>query len=195
MNLLEFMDEAELNDMMRADESAAPIENAINDDEEADEVLSKILWAKDKIEANKKLIEKKKEDIGRMLQDYERRLNGGYENYLDNLNIQLETYLRYKLNNKKGTLKLLHGNVRLKEDPGVTKFDDEAEVLRYLEDNALEEFCVTTKKSIRKTDFKKLFKKDDSGKYFTDNDGNIIHGVHIEKEGLKLSITPAKKEA
>ena len=63
MNLLEFMDEAELNDMMHADESAAPIENAINDDEEADEVLSKILWAKDKIETNKKLIEKKINDI------------------------------------------------------------------------------------------------------------------------------------
>lgn len=194
MELLELIDTDKMYEDIKENPSAAEKYERVHTDEEADDVLARVIWAQKKICENDELVKKKKEQLQKLLKDYEARLNGGLKTYLENQQVTLRNYLDEKLNGKKGTVKLLHGNIRLKEDNGKTMFDDENLVIQYLQNRNMEDACVSIKKTIRKTDFKKLFKKDPSGHYFVDEDGQVIHGVHIEKEdGLQLGITPAKE--
>lgn len=186
MKLIELMDE---------DEIRAGIDTAterglkIHNDDEADEVIAQMIWAKKKIEDNKALVKKKAEQLKLQLQDYERRLNGGLEYYLENRQKDLEAYLNDKLQGHKGSLKLFHGTASLKEDPGRTAVDDEDSLIKWLKANG-HAGCIATKESVSKTEIKKAFKKDASGRYFVDGDGNIIQGIHVDKEeGLQLKLT------
>lgn len=165
-------------------------------DDDADDAMARILWAKSEINKNNALIDKKKKELQKQLDDYEKRLNCKLENYGSYYSELLRTYMLKKFDNKKGTLKLFHGNVRLKEPSATTEFDDEKALLDYIKSNNLQSKCVTVKESVRKTDLKKLFDKDKSGLYFVDANGDIVPGVHINKdEELKISITPAKVSA
>lgn len=186
MKLIELMDEDEI----RAGIDAATERGLkIHNDDEADEAIAQMIWAKKKIEENKELVKKKAEQLKLQLQDYERRLNGGLEYYLENRQKDLEAYLNGKLQGHKGSLKLFHGTASLKEDPGRTAVDDEDELIKWLKANG-HAGCIATKESVSKTEIKKAFKKDASGRYFIDDDGNIIQGVHIDKEeGLQLKLT------
>lgn len=190
MELLHFMSPEEIQYSMAEDEEkdVTPLT-----EDEADDILAKILWARRKIEENNKDIKQKKEEMKVLLENYEKRKNQGLRNYIESQAGPLQAYAQNALKNKKGTLHLLHGDLRLKEDIGTTEFDDEEAVLRFIKEKGLEEKCVSVRESVRKTDFKKLFKKDPSGHYFVDDEGNVIHGVHIQKEdGLQLSIMPSR---
>lgn len=186
MKLIELMDEDEI----RAGIDAATERGLkIHNDDEADEVIAQMIWAKKKIEDNRALVKKKAEQLKLQLQDYERRLNGGLEYYLENRQKDLEAYLNDKLQGHKGSLKLFHGTASLKEDPGRTAVDDEDELIKWLKANG-HASCIATKESVSKTEIKKTFKKDASGRYFVDGDGNIIQGIHVDKEeGLQLKLT------
>lgn len=94
MKLIELMDEDEI----RAGIDAATERGLkIHNDDEADEVIAQMIWAKKKIEDNRALVKKKAEQLKLQLQDYERRLNGGLEYYLENRQKDLEAYLNDKL--------------------------------------------------------------------------------------------------
>ena len=96
---------------------------------------------------------------------------------------------------RKGSLKLFHGTASLKEDAGRTEVDDEEALIRWLKNNGHED-CVSTKESVAKTNLKKTFKKDKSGHYFVDDHGDVIQGVHVDKEeGLLLKIAPPRTRA
>lgn len=187
MKLIELMDEEEIR--AGIDATAERGVTAIHNDEEADEALSKMLWAKAKIEENNKIVKEKAEQLKAQLEDYRKRLNGGLEYYLENRQHDLEIYLNSKLQGRKGSLKLFHGTASLKEDPGRTTVDDEASLITWLKKNG-HAGCISTKESVSKTEVKKTFRKDPSGRYFLDEDGNVIEGVHIDKEeGLQLKIS------
>ena len=185
MKLIEFMDEDEI----RSDiDRQAELPYIIHNDDEADNVLAQMLWARQKIEENKEKVKAKAEQLKLQLQDYEHRLNGGLEVYLDNRQHDLETYLNRKLEGRKGSLKLFHGTASLREDTGRTAVDDEAGLIKWLKNNGHED-CISTKESVAKTNLKKTFKKDRTGRYFIDDHGDVIQGVHVDKEeGLQLKI-------
>ncbi len=189
MNPIELMDEDEIMESIAADEDRAL---AIQNDDEADEVLSQILWAKRKIEENNELVKRKAAELKLLLMNYEERLNGSLKHYAENRSKDLEAYATKKLENQKGSVKLFHGTVSMREDAGRTEVDDEESLIRWMKQTGHGD-CVTVKESLSKTALKKAFKKDPSGRYFVDEDGNIIQGVHIAKEeGLQLRITEAK---
>ena len=186
MKLIELMDEDEI----RAGIDAATERGLkIHNDDEADEAIAQMIWAKKKIEDNKALVKKKAEQLKLQLQDYERRLNGGLEYYIENRQKDLEAYLNDKLQGRKGSLKLFHGTISLKEDPGRTEVDDEDGLMKWLKEHG-HAGCISVKESVSKTEIKKTFKKDASGRYFVDESGNVIQGVHVDKEaGLQLKLT------
>ena len=189
MKLIELMEEDEIRDRI---ERQAEMPYAIHNDDEADETLAQMLWAKQKIEENKALVKKKAEALKAQLQDYERRLNGGLEVYLENRQHDLEMYLGSRLEGRKGSLKLFHGTASLREDAGRTEVDDEEALIKWLKSNGHED-CVSTKESVAKTNLKKAFKKDRTGRYFIDNHGDVIQGVHVDKEeGLQLKIAASR---
>lgn len=193
MKLIELMEEEEIRACM---EQEAESRYAIHNDDEADEVLAQMLWAKRKIEENKELVKKKAEILKAQLQDYEKRLNGGLEYYLEARQPELEAYLAKRLEGRKGSLKLFHGTASLKEDAGRTEVDDEEALIKWLKNNGHAD-CIATKESVAKTAVKKAFTKDKSGRYFLDEHGDVIQGIHIDKEEgllLKISEPRTKKE-
>lgn len=193
MKLIELMEEEEIRACM---EQEAEGRYAIHNDDEADEVLVQMLWAKRKIEENKELVKKKAEVLKAQLQDYEKRLNGGLEYYLEARQPELEAYLAKRLEGRKGSLKLFHGTASLKEDAGRTAVDDEEALIKWLKNNGHAD-CIATKESVAKTAVKKAFTKDKSGRYFLDEHGDVIQGIHIDKEEgllLKISEPRTKKE-
>lgn len=194
MKLIELMEEEEIRACM---EQEAEGKYAIHNDDEADAVLAQMLWAKRKIEENKEIVKKKAEELKAQLQDFEKRLNGGLEYYLEARQPELEAYLAKRLEGQKGSLKLFHGTASLKEDAGRTVVDDEEELIKWFKNNGHED-CITTKESVSKTSMKKAFKKDKSGRYFIDDNGDVIQGIHIDKEEgllLKISEPRTKKTA
>lgn len=189
MRLLELMDDEEIMESIKTDEDRAL---AIHNDDEADEVLSQILWAKHKIEENNELVKQKAAELKLLLMNYEERLNGPLKHYAENRSKDLEAYATKKLENQKGSVKLFHGTVSMREDAGRTEVDDEEELIRWMKQTGHTD-CVTVKEALSKTALKKAFKKDPSGRYFVDENGDVIQGVHIAKEeGLQLRITEAK---
>ena len=194
LKLFELLSENELEDdfeFVNAGENQMAF--ALMSDDDADDALARILWAKSQLDKNNEIIARKKKQLQLQLEDYEKRLNGKLETYQKYYSELLNDYLVKKLDNKKGTVKLLHGNARLKEPSVSTEFDDEKVLIQYLKDNNLYDKCISVKESVRKTDLKKLFQKDNSGSYFVDDSGNVVPGVHLNKEeGLQLAITPAK---
>lgn len=194
MKLIELMEEDEIRERIER-QAQADMPCVINNDEEADDTLAQMLWAKRKIEENKELVKKKAEQLKLQLQDYEKRLNGGLEMYLENRQHDLEAYLARKLDGCKGSLKLFHGTASLREDTGRTAVDDEAGLVKWLKNHGHED-CISTKESVAKTNLKKAFKKDRTGKYFVDEHGDVIQGVHVDKEeGLMLKIAPPRTRA
>lgn len=194
MHLIELMSDEELKQDVNNTNEVAPI-FVLNSEDDADECLSKILWADKKLEENSKLIEKKKKQLDELLKDYENSLNSKLENYRSIQEDLLREWMISKFGNTKKSAKLLHGTVRMKEDAGRTAVDDEGQLIGFIKANDLQDKCVTVKETVRKSDFKKLFEKDPSGHYFVDKNGNIIPGVHIDKsDDLQLSIRPAKTE-
>lgn len=192
MKLIELMEEDEIRDQITRQVEMSYI---IHNDDEADETLAQMLWAKRKIEENKALVKKKAEMLKAQLQDYERRLNGGLEVYLENRQHDLEAYLNSRLEGNKGSLKLFHGTASLKEDVGRTEVDDEEGLIKWLKQGGHAD-CVSVKESVSKTNLKKAFKKDRSGQYFVDEHGDVIQGVHVEKEaGLQLKISAPRTRA
>ena len=186
MKLIELMEEDEIRDRI---ERQAEMPYAIHNDDEADETLAQMLWAKRKIEENKELVKKKAEMLKAQLQDYEKRLNGGLEYYIEARQPELEAYLAKRLEGRKGSLKLFHGTASLKEDAGRTAVDDEEMLIKWLKNHGHED-CIATKESVAKTAVKKAFTKDKSGHYFLDEHGDVIQGIHIDKEeGLLLKIS------
>lgn len=194
MHLIELMSDEELKQDVNNTNEVAPI-FVLNSEDDADECLSKILWADKKLEENSKLIEKKKKQLDELLKDYENSLNSKLENYRSIQEDLLREWMISKFGNTKKSAKLLHGTVRMKKDAGRTAVDDEGQLIGFIKANDLQDKCVTVKETVRKSDFKKLFEKDPSGHYFVDKNGNIIPGVHIDKsDDLQLSIRPAKTE-
>lgn len=194
MHLIELMSDEELKQDVNNTNEVASI-FVLNSEDDADECLSKILWADKKLEENSRLIEKKKKQLDELLKDYENSLNSKLENYRSIQEDLLREWMISKFGNTKKSAKLLHGTVRMKEDAGRTAVDDEGQLIGFIKANDLQDKCVTVKETVRKSDFKKLFEKDPSGHYFVDKNGNIIPGVHIDKsDDLQLSIRPAKTE-
>lgn len=186
MKLIELMEEEEIRACM---DKEAEGRYAIHNDDEADEMLAQMLWAKHKIEENKELVKMKAEVLKAQLQDYEKRLNGGLEYYLEARQPELEAYLAKRLEGRKGSLKLFHGTASLKEDAGRTAVDDEEGLIKWLKNHGHED-CITTKESVAKTAVKKAFVRDKSGRYFLDEHGDVIQGIHVDKEeGLLLKIS------
>ena len=191
--LLDFMSEKETEKVVSTEEVVIP---AFEDDDAADDALAKVLWAKAKMEENDKLIKAKKAELKEMLEDYEERLNGRLRNFVEYRTEQLKTYAMNKLKGKKGAYPLLHGNVQLKEDVGSVEIEDDAELIKYLRESELFGQCAEDKVAINKTKLRSLLSKDESGHYFVDGNGNVIHGVHIEKkDGLQVSIAKPRKKA
>ena len=194
MHLVELMSDEELKQDVEDTNEIEPV-FVLNTEDDADECLSKILWAKKKLEENNKLIEKKKKQLDELLKNYEKSLNSKLENYRSIHEDLLREWMINRFGNTKKSAKLLHGTVRMKEDTGRTAVDDEGQLIGFIKANNLQDKCVTIKESVRKSDFKKLFEKDQSGHYFVDKAGNIIPGVHIDKsDDLQLSICPTKTE-
>lgn len=194
MHLIELMSDEELKQDVNDTNDIGPV-FSLDTEEDADECLSKILWANRKIEENNKLVEKKKKQLETLLKDYEDSLNKKLENYRSIHEDLLREWMINRFGNIKKSAKLLHGTVRMKEDTGRTAVDDEGQLIDFIKANNLQDKCVTIKESVRKSDFKKLFEKDQSGHYFVDKAGNIIPGIHIDKsDDLQLSIRPAKTE-
>ena len=189
MNLIELMEDEEIRDRVT---SKAEENVVIHNDDEADEVLAQMIWATEKIAGNKALVKKKAQQLKEALVTYEKRLNGSLERYLENRQRDLEMYLNSRLDGGKGSIKLFHGTVSMREDTGRTVIDDEDAVIQYLKSSGHEN-CITVKESVSRTALKKAFRKDPSGRCFLDEDGNILQGAHIDKEeGLHAAIRPAK---
>lgn len=188
--LLEVMSDKDIEKQVVSEETIIP---AFDNDDDADEALAKVLWAKNKIEENEKLVKAKKAELMEALADYEQRLNNGLRNFVAYRSEQLRTYALSKLKGKKGTYPLFHGGIQLKEDAGSVEIEDEAVLIEYLKRSGLFEQCVKVEPKVNKTKFKGLFEKDESGHYFKGKDGSIIQGVHIDKkDGLQVNLTKPK---
>ena len=193
MNILELMNETEI------EKEVATIDfpHVISEDE-ADETLARILWAESKIKENEKIVKEKKEELMNMLVNYEKRLNDNLRNYAANQRNNLNLFLREKLRDKDGnintgTVKLFHGNIRLKKPSESMGIDDEERAIAWLKENGYGA-TLKNKVTISKTEAKKLFKKDEFGQYYVDKNNNIIPGIHVElsSNDLELAITPNK---
>lgn len=192
MNLLELMSDEEIQAEIEQDKNSFTVKKLTED--EADEILSKIIWADKKIKENEEKIKRKKKELENNLDMYARRLNGSLIEYTNYQKTLLKGYLEEQLGNKKGTLKLFHGNIRLKNptESVVVDSDSEKNLVKYLTEKKYTD-CLSTKTSVLKTGIKNRFKKDPSGIYFMDGE-DIVQGVRIQKssEGLEFAYTPAK---
>ena len=175
-----------------------PLALRLKDNNEADECLGRILWAQETIAKNDELVKEKKAQLLAQLEDYDRRLSGRLRNYLAYQQAILKAYLYAHFgkdengSQKTGTLPLFNGNVRLKAPSESLVVDDEDAAVKWLKENGFND-AVIIKESVKKSDAKKLFKRDESGRYLLDKEGNVIHGMHIDKEdGLQLAITAPK---
>lgn len=168
------------------DDSFIPM---LKSDDEADDALAKIIWAKKKVEENNQKIKKKKEELEKMLGDYEKRLNKNLKSYIDYQSALLRGYLKDNKGNK--TLKLFHGNVRVRKPSESLTIDDENMLVNWLKEAGYKD-CIKVKEAISKTNLKKAFKKDPSGEYLIDDSGNVIHGVHFERGEETIQITEPK---
>lgn len=191
MNIVDLMEDKDL--MKEVDECNESKDDStlIHSDDEADEVLGRIIWARKKLDNAEKVYKKKEVMLKEQLDNYKHRLMDGLKSYEEYQSATLQDYLARKFNNKKGSVKLLHGNARLSEHPESVVIDDEEALMKYIAEHKLKA-CVKVKAVPQKTLIKKALQKDNSGHYFV-NGEDIVPGVHIEKEpGFKLGITPAK---
>lgn len=184
MKILDFVDDDELMEEVK-DNSFIPM---LKTEDEADEALAKIIWARKKIAGNEVKVKKKKEELQKLLADYEKRLNKSLESYLSYQSSLLKGYIESQ---DSKTLKLFHGNVRIKKPAESLSIDDENSLLLWLKETGCKS-CIKTKETISKTELKKTFKKDPSGDFLVDSAGNVIHGAHFERGEESLQITEAK---
>ncbi len=190
--LLELMSETDAEKSVLAEETIVPI---FEDDSAADDAFAKVLWAKAKIEEHEKLVKAKKAELKEMLDDYEQRLNGRLRSFVKYRTEQLKAYALQKLKGKKGSYPLLHGNIQLKEDGGTVEIENEEELVKYLCASGIFEQCAENKVVVNKTKLRSLLQKDESGHNFVDGEGNIIHGVHInKKDGLQVTLAKPRKK-
>lgn len=165
----------------------------LKDDNEADDCLGRILWAQQKLADNEALVKAQKERLMAQLMDYEHRLNNRLRNYMAYQKDLLKEYLESKFGEgKTGTLPLFNGNAQLKKPSESLAIDDEETVVSWLKANGFNN-AINTKETVKKTEAKKLFKKDKSGQFLVDGDGNVIQGMHIEKaDGPQLAVSAPK---
>ena len=166
----------------------------ISNEEEAEDVMGKVAWAIRTIDQNNEKVSMKKTLYDNQLEEYRHRLNAGLESYLEYGRSRLEDYARRTLKDKKGTVKLMHGNLRLATPTVTYNYNDEDALLQWLIDNKKDK-CIRTKKSIDKVTFKKEFTEiNDQGTELlaADNAGvkQAIPGIRLEKEdGLAFKMT------
>lgn len=166
---------------------------ALKNNDEADDCLGRILWAQEKLAENEATVKARKEQLLAQLTDYEHRLNNRLRSYLSYQQEMLKEYLVAHFGEgETGTLPLFNGNAQLKKPSESLAIDNEDAVVAWLKANGFES-AINTKETVKKTEAKKLFKKDGSGQYLVDGDGNIIQGLHIEKaDGPQLVVSAPK---
>lgn len=170
------------------------------DDVEADNAMETLLWAQNLIDENNSKVENRKKQLLEQLEDWRHRLNNRLEYVVEKKNSQLFEYAKKQLQNKKGAIKLFHGNLKLANPRPKVDYIDEKALTEWLKKHEKTD-CYKEELKLNKVIFKSSFKLDNSGSRYVYEDEmthekEFLPGVEVTtSQDLDFSIQLPKKTA
>ena len=169
-------------------------ENLIVSEDEADDILGKVNWAKAKLQENSEKVARKKEAMLQRLDDYEHELNDSLENYISWQESRLEAFARNQLKNRKGSVKLLNGSIQLKKPTIKYDYTNVEDTIKWLKAHGFNE-CIRVKEELDKTSLKSKFADTNEAVTSMVYNGETIPGVTLSlaKDPVFSISIPKKK--
>ncbi len=200
---LKMIDCLAIQEFLSSDEAKKVLESEmldmpykIKNNDEADEVLGKIIWAQNQIAKNTEIVNSKKEKLMARLEAYENELNGSLRSYAEWQLTRLEAYARATMNNQKGAMKLFNGSVQLKKPTVKYDYKDAEATIKWLKEKGFGE-CIRVKEELDKVALKNKFKDTNDSMTAITYNGEQIPGVtlSLDKDPVFSISQPKTKSA
>lgn len=154
----------------------------IETDEQADRVMSWLLNRQMQVRKNSEAAKEARERLMSHVDQWEHSMNSSLIASCQYFTTLLEVYTTKKLENKKGSIKLLNGTLKLSQPKAKIEYDEE-KTIKWLRDNGLETYIKPGVESLNKADFKKVCEEDKQKNCYL-FDGKPVDGISLIPQNM-----------